>query len=107
MPFQLYGEVFDSRRVPPEEPVVGDLADDLSDIYGDVNRGLLAFEAGRREEAADRVPLEFGTKTNLIGTPAMISERLRLYRDAGKLNRTSRIAGHPPVGEWGSRLVHL
>ncbi len=51
MPFRLYGEVFDSRPVPPEEPVVSDLADDLSDIFGDVNRGLLAFEAGRREEA--------------------------------------------------------
>ncbi len=37
--------------MPPEEPVVGNLADDLSDIFNDVDRGLLAFEAGRREEA--------------------------------------------------------
>jgi hypothetical protein len=51
LPFQLYGEVFDPRKVPPEQPVVGDLADDLSDIFGDVDRGLVAFEAGRGQEA--------------------------------------------------------
>lgn len=38
---------------------------------------------GRREEAAARVPEEIGFKTNLLGTPEMIKERLRLYRDAG------------------------
>jgi F420-dependent oxidoreductase-like protein len=41
------------------------------------------WRAGRREEAADRVPRELGAKTNLIGTTAMITDRLRLYRDAG------------------------
>ena len=39
--------------------------------------------AGRRTEAEDRVPVELGLKTNLLGTPAMVKERLRLYRDAG------------------------
>jgi alkanesulfonate monooxygenase SsuD/methylene tetrahydromethanopterin reductase-like flavin-dependent oxidoreductase (luciferase family) len=29
------------------------------------------------------VPVEIGFKTNLIGTPEMVKERLRLYRDAG------------------------
>ncbi len=49
--------------------------------------------AGRRDEAADRVPLEFGTGTNLIGTPAMISERLRLYRDAGVTTLQVKLTG--------------
>jgi F420-dependent oxidoreductase-like protein len=49
--------------------------------------------AGRREEAADRVPLEFGTGTNLIGTPAMISDRLRLYRDAGVTTLQVKLSG--------------
>jgi len=49
--------------------------------------------AGRREEAADRVPLEFGTGTNLIGTPAMISERLRLYRDVGVTTLQAKLSG--------------
>ena len=39
--------------------------------------------AGDREAAADRVPVDIGLRTNLIGTPDLITERLRLYRDAG------------------------
>jgi len=39
--------------------------------------------AGDRDAAADRVPLEIGLKTNLVGTPELVMERLRLYRDAG------------------------
>ena len=39
--------------------------------------------AGRREEAAERVPRELGLKTNLLGTPAMVKDRVRLYRQAG------------------------
>lgn len=38
---------------------------------------------GRREEARDLVPAELGLKTNLLGTPEMITERLVVYRDAG------------------------
>jgi F420-dependent oxidoreductase-like protein len=38
---------------------------------------------GRREEAAERVPVEIGFRTNLLGTPEMVKERIRLYRDAG------------------------
>jgi F420-dependent oxidoreductase-like protein len=39
--------------------------------------------SGQREEAAARVPAELGYATNLLGTPAMVTDRLRLYRDAG------------------------
>ncbi len=49
--------------------------------------------AGRREEAADRVPVELGARTNLIGTPAMITERLRLYRDAGITTLQAKLDG--------------
>jgi F420-dependent oxidoreductase-like protein len=38
---------------------------------------------GKRDEAAERVPAEIGLKTNLIGTPDMIRDRLGAYRDAG------------------------
>lgn len=38
---------------------------------------------GKRDEAADRVPVEIALKTNLLGTPDMVRERLRVYRDAG------------------------
>jgi F420-dependent oxidoreductase-like protein len=49
--------------------------------------------AGRRAEAADRVPVELGIRTNLIGTPAMITERLRLYRDAGITTLQAKLDG--------------
>ena len=38
---------------------------------------------GKRDEAADRVPMELGLKTNLLGTTEMVADRLRVYRDAG------------------------
>jgi F420-dependent oxidoreductase-like protein len=49
--------------------------------------------AGRRAEAADRVPAELGAKTNLVGTPAMVADRLRLYRDAGVSTLEARLSG--------------
>jgi F420-dependent oxidoreductase-like protein len=38
---------------------------------------------GKREEAAARVPDDLARKANLLGTDAMVRERLRVYRDAG------------------------
>ena len=58
--------------------------------------------AGRRDEAADRVPAELGLKTNLLGPPDMVAERLRLYRDAGITTLQAKLAGDP-----GSRLDTL
>jgi F420-dependent oxidoreductase-like protein len=52
--------------------------------YGDDVRAVQElWLAGRRDEAAERVPVAIGLNTNLIGTPAMIKDRLRLYRGAG------------------------
>jgi len=39
--------------------------------------------AGEREHAAERVPIELGQLTNLLGTPEMVADRVRLHRDAG------------------------
>jgi alkanesulfonate monooxygenase SsuD/methylene tetrahydromethanopterin reductase-like flavin-dependent oxidoreductase (luciferase family) len=49
--------------------------------------------AGRREEAAERVPVELGLKTNLLGTPAMVKERLRLYHRAGITTLQAKLDG--------------
>jgi F420-dependent oxidoreductase-like protein len=49
--------------------------------------------AGRREEAAERVPLDIGLKTNLLGTPAMVKDRLRLYRAAGITTLQAKLEG--------------
>jgi F420-dependent oxidoreductase-like protein len=58
--------------------------------------------SGRRDEAAARVPLDLGLKTNLLGPPEMITERLRLYRDAGITTLQAKLSGDP-----GSRLDTL
>ncbi len=38
---------------------------------------------GKRDEATSRVPDELAVKVNLLGTDAMVRERLRIYHDAG------------------------
>lgn len=43
---RYYREVFDPDPSLTEEAVVGDLGDDLLDIYKDVRRGLLVYERG-------------------------------------------------------------
>jgi F420-dependent oxidoreductase-like protein len=49
--------------------------------------------SGRRDEAAARVPAEIGRATNLLGTPTMVAERLRLYRDAGITTLQAKLSG--------------
>jgi F420-dependent oxidoreductase-like protein len=49
--------------------------------------------AGKREEAAKRVPLEIGFKTNLLGPPDLIKERVGLYRDAGITTLQAKLDG--------------
>jgi hypothetical protein len=51
LPQQNYWEVFDPTRLTPDEPVCGDLRDDITDIYKDVARGLALFDRGQRVEA--------------------------------------------------------
>jgi hypothetical protein len=47
----LYREVFDPDPMAVDEPSMGDLGDDLLDIYGDLKRGLLLFLDGQVAEA--------------------------------------------------------
>lgn len=51
LPVDHYGEVFDPLLVPPQEPVVGSVADDIADIYRDVVTGLRLDRSGKRPEA--------------------------------------------------------
>src|ERR1017187_4463828 len=49
--------------------------------------------AGKREEAAARVPRDIGFKTTLIGPPEIIRDRLRLYRAARVTTLQGKSAG--------------
>lgn len=52
--------------------------------YGEVTgRVQELWHAGRREDAAAVIPDDFVLKSNLLGTPAMVKDRIRVYRDAG------------------------
>ena len=48
-PHDSYWEVFDPYA--DEESVVGSLSDDFLDIYRDLKRGLVAFDAGHEQDA--------------------------------------------------------
>jgi F420-dependent oxidoreductase-like protein len=62
--------------------------------YGpDVEAVQELWLSGRREQAAERVPVEIGLKTNLLGTPSMVRDRLRLYRDAGITTVQAKLEG--------------
>jgi len=51
LPFSYYSVVFDPHTTPPEDPVTGDLADDLADIHRDLTCGLSLYRAGHTTEA--------------------------------------------------------
>jgi F420-dependent oxidoreductase-like protein len=52
--------------------------------YGDDVRAVeQLWRDGKREEAAARVPRDLGFRTNLLGPPAVIRDRLWAYRRAG------------------------
>jgi hypothetical protein len=51
LPVGLYWEVFDGLEQLPDDPVCGDLADDVRDIYVNVKEGLALYDAGHADEA--------------------------------------------------------
>ncbi len=58
---------------------------------------------GKREEAAARVPDELALKANLLGTEAMVRERLRVYRDAG----VTTLRVEPAADQLDARVATL
>ena len=62
--------------------------------YADeVRRVYELWQAGKREEAPAAVPFDIGFKTNLLGPPDTIRERVRLYRDAGITTLQAKLSG--------------
>jgi F420-dependent oxidoreductase-like protein len=62
--------------------------------YGDDVQAVYdLWQAGRREEAAARVPFDIGFKTNLLGPPDVVRDRVRLHRDAGITTLQAKVSG--------------
>ena len=59
LPFQYYWETLDLFSVAPEAPGVGDITDDLVDIYRDLKEGLWYFENNLTTDAAFHWKLSF------------------------------------------------
>ena len=51
LPFNYYSAFFSPAKVAEEESIIGNLADDLADIYRDLKEGLVLYEAGHITEA--------------------------------------------------------
>ncbi len=51
LPVGYYGRVFDPLDLDAGDASLGDLVDDLADIWRDLKEGLLLFDAGRRDAA--------------------------------------------------------
>ena len=51
LPFQHYGGLENQGFEPIENPNVGDIADDLTDIHVELNNGLKCYEAGYHADA--------------------------------------------------------
>ena len=69
----------------------------------DVREVQRLWLTGDQEAARRRVPIEIGLGTNLIGTDAMVRDRLRLYRDVGITTIRVGLAG----ADLDSRLADL
>ena len=75
--------------------------------YGDDVRAVQRlWRDGDREAAARRVPLEIGLGTNLIGTDALVTDRLRRYRAAGITTIRANPSGATPSARLQT-LAHL
>jgi len=74
--------------------------------YGDDVRAVQQLWLdGKRDEAADRVPLDLGRRTNLLGPPDTIRERIARYRAAGVTTLQAKLSG--PLDERLATLGHL
>lgn len=51
LPVGYYGNVCNPLEVPAGETALGDLADDLADIWRDLKEGLIMFDKGNRDAA--------------------------------------------------------
>ena len=69
----------------------------------DVNEVQRLWMAREHDKARDRVPVELAMKANLIGTPEMVAERLKVYRNAGITTLRLGLAG----ADMGDKLDTL
>jgi Domain of unknown function (DUF5063) len=71
LPFNYYRDVFDPSIEGTEEPVTGDLADDLTDIYYDLHDGFALLRSGNEPAAVWNWRFSFGIHWGRHATSAL------------------------------------
>ncbi len=71
IPFQYYREIFHPLNIENEEPVMGDIADDLADIYKDLKDGLWYINNGSELDAVYYWKFTFGIHWGKHATGAL------------------------------------
>lgn len=71
LPFNYYSKFFSPAKVVDEDPALGDLADDLADIYRDIKGGLNLYENGHVAEALWEWRLSFSIHWGRHATSAL------------------------------------
>jgi hypothetical protein len=71
LPFQYYWELFNPLTETPEEPVMGDICDDLADMYRDLKNGLFYWDKGERQNAVFQWKTSFGFHWGRHATSAL------------------------------------
>ncbi len=71
LPFQYYWEIFHPVQEKAEEPVTGDVCDDLADIYRDLKEGLKYWDKGQRQNAVFHWKNAFGFHWGRHATSAL------------------------------------
>jgi hypothetical protein len=61
LPFQYYSSYFDPSVIPPDEHEIGDLSDDIADIYRDLSAALALYDDGHETEAQREFHFSFVT----------------------------------------------
>ena len=82
LPFTDYARVFEPFTLPPEEPVVGSIGDDVADIYSDVVSGLIEYQAGRTAHAVWEWVFQLRSHWGRHATDAMYALQIWLTENA-------------------------
>jgi Domain of unknown function (DUF5063) len=91
-PFNYYREVFDPSIEDSDEPVVGDVADDLTDIYSDLTEGLWLLDHGHALAAVWTWKFTFDAHWGRHAVSAL--RALHHHGESGRRAANHRSPGH-------------
>lgn len=92
LPFNYYWEVFDPSIEDSDEPVVGDVADDLTDMYSDLIKGLWLLDHGHMHAAAWSWKFTFDAHWGRHAVSAL--RALHCHGESGRYTAANRLPSH-------------